>query len=368
VGEHRAATDVSLAPAGGPKEMLARFNTSFSTTGRTAWEARRPVAVATIALALFAAGKTVAFDIDAVNNAELDGRPTAARASKSAAKFDPAAVKAQVLLDRAGFSPGEIDGRLGDNAMKALALYAAARELPAPTKSRSQMWDELAATSAEPVLVEYTITEQEVKGPFLQKLPAKMEAKKDLPRLDFTSAREALAEKFHMSEALLQALNPGKSFDKSGETIVVANVNHTAERARVTRIEVNKKKRVLLAFDQAGDLVMAAPASIGSREKPAPSGQHRVAGVSQNPTYRYNPEYRFRGVKATEPFTIKPGPNNPVGLVWIGLSVEGYGIHGTPDPSKVSKTHSNGCIRLTNWDAKKLAAMIKKGTPVTFRD
>ena len=226
--------------------MLARFNTSCSTTGRTAWEARRPVAVATIALALFAAGETVAFDIDAVNNAELGGRPTAARASKSAAKFDPAAVKAQVLLDRAGFSPGEIDGRLGDNARKALALYAAARELPAPTKSRSQMWDELAATSAEPVLVEYTITEQDVKGPFLQELPAKMEAKKDLPRLDFTSAREALAEKFHMSEALLQALNPGKSFDKSGETIVVANVNHTAERARVTRIEVNKKKRVLL--------------------------------------------------------------------------------------------------------------------------
>ena len=90
--------------------------------------------------------------------------------------------------------------------------------------------------------------------------------------------------------------------------------------------------------------------------------------MSQNPTYRYNPDYRFRGVKAKEPFTIKPGPNNPVGLVWIGLSVEGYGIHGTPDPSKVSKTHSNGCIRLTNWDAKKLAAMIKKGTPVTFRD
>ena len=111
--------------------MLARFNTSCSTTGRTAWEARRPVAVATIALALFAAGETVAFDIDAVNNAELDGRPTAARASKSAAKFDPAARKAQVLLDRAGFSPGEIDGRLGDNARKALALYAAARELPA---------------------------------------------------------------------------------------------------------------------------------------------------------------------------------------------------------------------------------------------
>jgi lipoprotein-anchoring transpeptidase ErfK/SrfK len=349
--------------------MLARFNSSCSTTGRTVpWEARRPVAVVTIALALFAAGESVAFDIDAVNNAELGGRPTAARASKSAANVDPAAVKAQVLLDRAGFSPGEIDGRLGDNARKALALYAAARELPAPTKSRSQVWDELAATSAEPVLVEYTITEQDVKGPFLQKLPAKMEAKKDLPRLDFTSAREALAEKFHMSEALLQALNPGKSFNKSAETIVVANVNHTAERARVTRIEVNKKKRVLLAFDQAGDLVMAAPASIGSREKPAPSGQHRVAGVSQNPTYRYNPEYRFRGVKATEPFTIKPGPNNPVGLVWIGLSVEGYGIHGTPEPSKVSKTHSNGCIRLTNWDAKKLAAMIKKGTPVTFRD
>src|SRR5262249_43537136 len=108
------------------------------------------------------------------------------------------------------------------------------------------------------------------------------------------------------------------------------------------------------------------PATVGSTEKPAPSGRLKVTGIAHNPTYRYNPDYAFKGVQAREPFTIEPGPNNPVGLVWIGLSAEGYGIHGTPDPSKISKAESHGCIRLTNWDALQLAAALARGTPVDF--
>jgi lipoprotein-anchoring transpeptidase ErfK/SrfK len=122
------------------------------------------------------------------------------------------------------------------------------------------------------------------------------------------------------------------------------------------------------AFDPSGALVGFFPATVGSEEKPTPSGTFKVASADANPNYRYNPEYKFKGVKSTKPFTIKPGPNNPVGLYWIGLSAEGYGIHGTPNPSKVSKAESHGCVRLTNWDAVLLGTNVKKGTSVVFVD
>ena len=129
---------------------------------------------------------------------------------------------------------------------------------------------------------------------------------------------------------------------------------------------MEKSARTLRALDKGGKLIAYFPASIGSQEKPAPSGTHKIERVAQNPSYTYNPKYKFKGVKSDKPFTIKPGPNNPVGAVWIDLSIESYGIHGTPDPAKVGKSYSHGCIRLTNWDAKQLAAMAEKGTPVEF--
>jgi lipoprotein-anchoring transpeptidase ErfK/SrfK len=323
----------------------------------------------TLAIACFflVTTEATALDLNAVNNVEL-GAPKKAAGKKTAEKFDPVLLKAQVLLDRSGFSPGEIDGRLGDNAKKAIAAFATANNLGPQKELRPELWEKLTATSTEPILVEYTITDEDVKGPFLDRTPTKMEAMKDLPRLSFASPREALAEKFHMSESLLAALNPGNSFKKSGETIAVANVTDNAPNVRVTRIEVDKANKALRAWSKNGDLIMVAPATIGSSEKPAPSGTHKITGVTHNPTYRYNPDYAFKGVKSKEPFTIKPGPNNPVGVVWIGLSLKGYGIHGTPQPSQVSKTESNGCIRLTNWDARKLAAMVDKGAAVTFAE
>jgi lipoprotein-anchoring transpeptidase ErfK/SrfK len=301
-----------------------------------------------------------ALDLQTVNAAELSQRRP-----QKAKGLDPVVIKTQVLLDRARFSPGEIDGRMGENLIKAIKAFAAARGLDTDREITPELWSKLTETSSEPVLVEYTINEDDVKGPFLNRVPAKMEHMRGLDRLSYGSAIEALAEKFHMSETLLKALNPKSSF-QAGQTIVVVNVTDEVGDIKIVRIEIDKSERVLRAYDKAGELVTVLPASVGSTEKPAPSGTFRVTNVARNPTYRYNPAYAFKSVRATTPFVINPGPNNPVGVVWIALSAKSYGIHGTPNPSQVSKTESHGCIRLTNWDAKKLAAMVNKGTTVDF--
>jgi lipoprotein-anchoring transpeptidase ErfK/SrfK len=319
--------------------------------------------VATIFLAWLVFPATAAgLDAAAINNAEFRSKPAAED------KADAAVVKAQVLLDRAHFSPGEIDGKLGENAQKALKAFAEAKGLPSDKALTPEIWTMLTGTSQDPAIAEYKISDSDVKGPFLEKLPAKMDDMKDLKALSYTSPREAIAEKFHMSEELLAALNPGKKFDRAGETIFVANVLNKPPKLTIGRIEVDKSRQTVKAFDPSGTLIAFFPATVGSEEKPTPSGTLKVVSADANPNYRYNPDYKFKGVKSKEAFTIKPGPNNPVGSYWIGLSAEGYGIHGTPNPSKVSKAESHGCVRLTNWDASLLGKNIKKKTPVVFVD
>jgi lipoprotein-anchoring transpeptidase ErfK/SrfK len=306
----------------------------------------------------------VAADLDAaaINNAEFGSKPPAED------KIDAVVVKAQVLLDRARFSPGEIDGKLGENAQKALRAFAEAKGLAFGKALTPEIWTALTPAAKDPIIAEYTITANDVKGPFLEKLPAKMEDMKDLKALSYTSPREALAEKFHMSEGLLTALNPDKKFDRAGEIIVVANVVNKQAKLNVGRIEVDKSRQTVKAFDPSGALIGFFPATVGSEEKPTPNGSFKVVSADANPNYRYNPDYKFKGVKSKRAFTIPPGPNNPAGSYWIGLSAEGYGIHGTPNPSKISKSESHGCVRLTNWDVVLLGSNTKKGTPVVFVD
>lgn len=301
-------------------------------------------------------------DAAAINDASLPQKQPGKE------KISASIVKLQILLDRAHFSPGAIDGKLGENAQKALVAFAQTSGLAFDRAITSDLWSKLLAASGGPAIVDYRITEADVKGPFLRKLPAKMEDMKSLKALDYTSPREKLAERFHLSEDLLAAINPGKSFARAGETIAVPNVLAPHNPMPVARIEVDKTHQTLEAFDASGQLLAFYPATVGSAEKPTPSGTFKVTAINKNPTYRYNPDYHFAGVKTRKPFTIKPGPNNPVGSYWIALSAEGYGIHGTAYPDKIGKSESHGCVRLTNWDVQTLGESVKRGTPVAFLD
>ncbi|MEA2873354.1 MAG: hypothetical protein QOH67_3330 [Hyphomicrobiales bacterium] len=319
-------------------------------------------AVVAIALGLApAAAAPRSLTLQDVNTAELS-KPTA-KASQAAN------IKAQVLLDRASFSPGAIDGREGDNFENALRGFQKKNGLEQTGKLDKATWDKL-TQGTEPALIEYTITAADVKGPFAEEIPAKYEDKAKLKRLDYTSAAEMLAERFHMDQEFLETLNRGKDFDKAGTAILVTNVNvkPVSLGAKAAKLEVDKGNGVVRVLARDGALLAAYPASVGSEEKPAPSGTLKVVRVAHNPTYTYDPAFKFRGVKADEKLHIAPGPNNPVGSVWIALNEKSYGIHGTSEPSKVGKVDSHGCVRLTNWDALALAKMVKKGTVVEFVD
>ncbi len=285
-------------------------------------------------------------------------------------KPTPLGARLEVLLDRAHFSPGEIDGKFGENAKKALRAYMEARGLPSSDVLTGNAWKMLREDDDRPVTMHYTLTEKDVAGPFLSKLPKRMEDMSHLSRLSFTSPREELAEKFHMSEQLLAMLNPGERFDRAGDDIIVVDTNgeETENAVKAASVEIDKSRQTVELFDKSHSLIGFYPATVGSEEKPSPSGTLKVTAIEHNPTYHYNPKYHFKGVHSRKPFTIKPGPNNPVGTVWINLSAEGYGIHGTPSPGKVSKAQSHGCVRLTNWDAERVARSVTKGTPVTFID
>ena len=278
----------------------------------------------------------------------------------------PAIARLQVLLDRLGYSPGVIDGRMGSNVRKAVAAAANVTGVAYTVTDEATLDAELERTGG-PAFAEYVITPEDVAGPFAQSIPADYAEKAKLPALSYTSPAEMLAERFHMAQSYLETLNPDVNFYRAGSVIRIAAVGRNIETP-VARIEADKGAEQVRAYDESGRLVAAYPATIGSSDTPSPSGTVEVQRVAFDPNYTYNPKINFVQGSNLKVLTIPPGPNGPVGSIWIALSKPTYGIHGTPEPDRIGKTNSHGCVRLTNWDAAELARLVSKGVTVAFLD
>lgn len=272
-------------------------------------------------------------------------------------------VAVQVMLDRSRHSPGVIDGYTGGNTSRAIRYYRKANGLPDGTQIDDQLIRSLSSKFGTEVFRTYTITEDDLADGFTD-IPSGFAELSELDRLGYKSPREMFAERFHMDEKFLAAINPGVDFAAAGTTINIVAHGDESLNASIARIEVRKSDNSVVALDEGGSIVASYPATIGSGEFPSPNGNMEVNAVAAEPKYYFDPDDQKWG--PDKRLEIAAGPNNPIGGTWIDLGKEGYGIHGSPDPQKVAKRASHGCVRLTNWDAEELARAVDIGTPVEF--
>ncbi|NNH01040.1 L,D-transpeptidase [Acinetobacter sp. ANC 5414] len=277
----------------------------------------------------------------------------------------PVYARAHVMLNNAHASPGAIDGSSGKNTLKAIASFQQINGIKPTGILTQETWEALIAKQgSKPAFIEYTITDADLKGPYAASIPHDYALQAKMKGLYYTRVTEMLGEKFHMDEDFLKKLNPKVTFKKAGEKIIVANIRNEVPED-IHLIVAHKGAKQLYLFNSRNQMIGSFPATIGSSDTPSPTGTYKVTGVAPNPWYSYSPSNFLQG-NNTKPLSLPPGPNAPVGNIWIGLSKKSFGIHGTPNPSAISKTASHGCIRLTNWDANDLGKKVKSGVTVKF--
>ena len=314
-----------------------------------------------LATLLILGGPVFALTADDINQATFS--PETGKESKKPSAF---IVKMQVLLSRRSISPGELDGMDGENYRKAVAQFRRQNTLGDGDKVDEATWNALGGPAATDIVTEYTLTKKDAGADFPRSIPKDYAKQAAMKRLDYTSAKEMFAERFHMSEELLKDLNPKADLDKEGEKLLVASVARKAPDIKAERIEAVKDTGMVVVYGPDNVVLASYPATIGSDDIASPEGEHTITRIVRNPTYHYDPEKNFQQGKNKGKLVLPAGANNPVGTVWIALSKPTFGIHGTPEPAKVSKTSSHGCIRLTNWDAEELADMVTPGVRVRF--
>ncbi|MFW2588202.1 L,D-transpeptidase family protein [Sagittula sp. SSi028] len=293
---------------------------------------------------------------DAVNAATYQGTPLPDGQSALT-------MKTQILLDRAGVSPGVIDGHKGGMSESALRGFEAREGFVVDGLLDAEVWARLGGDTVGPVMMAYTIQPADAEG-LVAAIPDNVREKAAMDRLGYTSLSEALAEQFHMDDDVLRAMNPQAAFEV-GETVMVADPG-LDQQGEVARIEIRKSERRAVAFDASGREISDYPVAIGSDETPSPEGALSVTALAPDPTYSYNPDVNFEADGVKEALILPPGPNGPVGSFWIDLSKPTYGLHGTDEPAKLFSQRSHGCVRFTNWDITELAAMVSEGVSVEF--
>ena len=313
---------------------------------------------ALVAMAVVFAAPVAAapLDPDAIDAATYDGGPLPD-------DQNPVVIKLQVLLDRAGISPGVVDGWWGENVKTALMAFEEREGLAVDGELDGQAWESLGGPGTTNIMAEYTVTQEDVNGPFVDEIPDDWREMAQMDRLAYTSVGEMLAERFHMDIEFFASLNGGLE-PQAGDTVTVAQPGE-ADTSSVARVEVSRSGENVQGFDSQGNLIAHYPATVGSEELPSPSGSLEVKAIAPDPNYTFQPK-NIPEADVNETLIIPPGPNNPVGKMWIDLTKPTYGLHGTPDPASIGKVASHGCVRMTNWDAEELAKRVEQGTPVIF--